>query len=163
MAQLNYTRSNAAPFAGQIDHAFGPYHIDSLVNDAGAEMSAGVFVGLKNATLKTVTSLAAEATKVAGVILNNFGRNPDDLAGSTAAYDDGAVMPVLARGRCWVRTVGVVADDAAAVYVVHTGADAGKLTATDDGATRAIKVRVLKASTASNLLALVEFDVLSDR
>lgn len=163
MSQTSYSRTFTQAFAGQLGDS-GPNRIGSYVNDQGADIPAGCFVVHK---AEGTADLPASATeKLAGVVVNSFARNPDDLSG-TAAIQAGDTMNVLEEGAIWVSCEEALAVGAD-VYVRYASGAGGSVLGLvrSDGDTssarRATGARVLVPSTGAGL-CMIYFSAAADR
>jgi hypothetical protein len=96
----------------------------SKLNNEGAALPAGVAV-TENAEGKC-DLVDASTDKIAGIVINDYSRDPNGLSGSADAYADAKMFPMLEEGSIMVvvdQTVAV-GDD---VYVRHTANGSGKL------------------------------------
>lgn len=114
--QTSYSLGAASPaFAGQLGDS-GPFRVGTYSNGQGSAIPAGILVKLS--ADNTVTYLGGSTDQVAGVVLNQFARNPNDLT-STNAIQSGDACAVLEEGEVWL-----LAEEALAVtdkvYVRHT-------------------------------------------
>jgi hypothetical protein len=101
MPQTSYNRGFSAPsFAGALGDT-GPQRVGSYLNNAGANLPAGVFV--KFSAEATSTNLGASTDKIAGVVVNSAAHNPNGLTGANDAILAGDTMNVLEEGAVWVR------------------------------------------------------------
>jgi hypothetical protein len=101
MPQTTYNRGFSAPsFAGALGDT-GPQRVGSYLNNAGANLPAGVFV--KHSAESTATNMGASSDKIAGVVVNTAARNPNGLTGANDAVLAGDTMNVLEEGTAWVR------------------------------------------------------------
>lgn len=162
MSQTSYSRTQTTAFAGQLGDA-GPHRISGFVNDQGADIPAGCFVSLK---AEGTCDLPAGATEIlAGIVLNSFARDPDNLTG-TAAVQAGDVAPVLEEGAAWVRCEEAMAvtDN---VFVRHAAGAGGSVLglvrndADTASARRVTGARVLIPATAAGI-CLVYFSAAAD-
>lgn len=115
MAQTSYSRGPATVgFAGMIGAPNAL--VFSFINDQGANIPAGVFLSHK--AEGTADLVAGASERLAGVAVNSFARNPNDLT-STAAITAGDSMDVLTEGFIWVRCEEAMAVNDP-VYIRHT-------------------------------------------
>lgn len=99
MPQSSYTLGPAnAAFAGQKTES-GPSQVGTYANNQGADIPAGVFVALTGDAQVTLPTTAT--VQLAGVVMNQFARDPNDLTG-TNAVKAGASCAVLEFGDIWV-------------------------------------------------------------
>ena len=163
MAQTSYCRIFTNAFAGQLGDS-GPSRVGSYVNDQGADIPAGCMVSHK---AEGTADLPAGGSEIlAGVVLNSFARNPDDLTG-TAAITAGDSMNVLEEGAVWVSCEEAMAVGDA-VYVRHTAGAGGSVLGlirndADTASCRQVKgARVLVPSTAAGI-CMIYFSAAADR
>lgn len=161
--QTSYSLGPAAPaFAGQKTGS-GPSQVGTYVNDEGADLPAGVFVWLSAGGEAKLPTTATQ--QLAGVVLNQFARDPNDLTG-TNAIGDGDSMAVLEEGDVWV-----LAEEAMAVtdkvYVRYDtgagGSQKGAIRNDADTSTarRVTGARVRFATTAAGP-CLISFSAAAD-
>ncbi len=118
--QTSYSTNFGAAIAGQLAENT---HVSSLKNDQAATIPAGVGVSLKAAGTADLPAGATE--KLAGVVVNSYARNPNDLTGTGAILDQD-MMNVLDEGAIYVVTEETIAVTDS-VYMRHTANGAGKL------------------------------------
>jgi hypothetical protein len=157
--QTTYSRAAGTPHSGTPGDT-GPKKDVSYLNDEGSDIPAGIGVTLKSEG--KIEEFDANADSLAGIVLNNFARNPDSLSGSDA---------IQAGDMCNVRELGAVyvaVEETVAVgdpvYCRHTsdGADNTQLgkfrNDSDSGKAKLIKgARWLTAGTTTSP-ALLHFD-----
>lgn len=156
--QTTYNRSFSRALNGT------PYDTDDLRSDAringeSSAIPAGIAVAEHASTEGKASVLAAATDKVAGISINSFARDPDDLSGAQAIKAS-AGFNMLTRGALWVTTEQTVtlADP---VYVRHTS-DGGSNTQpgtfrkdADSGKARLLRgARWLKGASAGEVAAL---------
>lgn len=155
MSQTSYSRTQTTAIAGQLADA-GPSRVSAFLNDQGADIPAGCFVSLK---AEGTCDLPAGATEIlAGVVVNSFARDPDNLTG-TAAVQAGDVANILEEGAIWVRCEEAMAvtDN---VFVRHASGAGGSVLglvrndADTASARRVTGARVLIPSTGAGLVML---------
>jgi hypothetical protein len=126
MSQTSYTRNFAGPVGGS-PAASGFRHLESMLNDSGAEMEFGIGVALKSAA--KITRMAANGDKVEGIVLATEARDNDNLAATgVTAIKDKKMANVLQEGPVYVHAEhAVIPTDS--VYCRHTS-DGGANTVT---------------------------------
>jgi len=107
-----------------------------------------------------VPTADADALTLLGAVLRQDMQEP-----TTPSIEQKDAVSLVKKGRIWLEAAGTLTNamngrtDGTAVYLVHTGADAGLLSPTDDANTvRVYGIRVLRGATDGNL-ALVEMDL----
>lgn len=121
--QTAYTRTFNDRVVGQPSDA-GQRRLSSRLNNSGAEMPAGV--GVYESAEGKVTNPSASTHKLAGVVVNDYSRDPNGLSGNSSAYKSAVMMPLLEEGAIMV----VVDQDVAVnddVFVRYTANGTGKL------------------------------------
>lgn len=79
--QTSYARTPGQPFSGTPGDT-GPKKDVSYLNDSGSDLPAGIAVNIK--AEGKVDQFNGNGDSVAGVILNTFARDPNDLTGTNA-------------------------------------------------------------------------------
>jgi hypothetical protein len=121
--QLTYSRGYNDRVVGKPSDS-GFKQRTSKLNNEGAEIPAGVAM-VENAEGKCDLFDAA-SDRIAGVVINDYSRDPNGLSGNAAAYADAKMFPLMEEGGLMV----VVDQDVATtdpVYVRHTANGTGKL------------------------------------
>lgn len=94
--QTSYDRTPGKPFSGTPGDT-GPKRDGSYLNTEGSDIPAGIAVTLKSEG--EIELFDASTDTIAGIVLNTFARDPNDLTGSAAVKDD---------DMCNVRELGAV-------------------------------------------------------
>lgn len=162
MGQSTYSLGpSAAAFAGQLGDS-GPHRIEAYVNGSGAQLPAGIAVVLS--ATDTVTTMNATGDQIAGFVLNQFARDPDDLTG-TNAIQIGDDLNVLAEGAVWAlaEEAMAVTDKVYVRFDSGTGTQMGAVRNDTDSATcrRLSGARVLRACSAAGPV-LIYFSAAAD-
>jgi hypothetical protein len=165
--QVTYNNRPPVAFAGQLGDS-GPWDIRSCLAEAVMDAGLGVVYGTQPSGADPGTPVVdlpantGEVAKFMGVALYQSQREPTGTANRYAAKDP---VPVLKRGRIWVQvdaTAAAALTAEGAVYLVHSGAQAGKFRQdTGAGGTAATLVsgaRCVYAGTEGGI-ALVDFNI----
>src|SRR4051812_40577699 len=95
--QTSYSTNFGAAIPGQLcEHT----HVSSLKNDQAADIPAGIAVYNKAEGTAALPTTATQ--RLAGVVVNSYARNPNDLTGTNAILDQD-MMNVLDEGAIMVR------------------------------------------------------------
>ncbi len=168
MSQTTYERQFSGAFSGQLGDT-GPKRSGTYVNDQGADIPSGVFVAFKSETSQAKKcDLPADAgDELAGIVLNSFARDPDNLTG-VAAVKSGAACNVLEWGSAFmaVEESMAVGDDVYCRITSDGGSNTqlGKIR-NDSDSGKCVKVpgaRVMFGGTTSQP-ALIFFDAAVNR
>lgn len=149
MAQTTYSRQFDGASPGTPgDSNFG--HRASYLNDEGAAIAVGIAVAYKSEGKAELFDAGTD--EIAGIVMNDFGRSPNDLSGDEG-IQDGAMMSVLEEGAAYVHCEQTVTP-ADPVYVRHTVTTTEKLGAfrkdSDSGKARLVKgARFAKGGSAT--------------
>lgn len=99
MSQTSYDRNFGRAFSGLMSDS-GYNRVESMKNDQGADIPAGIMVAFKSEGKCDLPAVATDA--LAGIVVHSFARDPGiaaTLAGINA-IKDGASCNVLAEGAC---------------------------------------------------------------
>jgi hypothetical protein len=103
--QTSYDRAPGRPFAGTPGDT-GPKKDVSYLNDEGSDIPAGIGVRLKSEGKCELFDAGTQS--LAGIVLNSFARDPNDLSGS-AAIKAGDMANVREMGAVYVAVEETVA------------------------------------------------------
>lgn len=149
---------NAALVGMRADN--GPFDAISRVLETAAGCAFGRILceGAVEGEGAIIPTSAGEGGKPLGAVIRKDVSEPGSP--DVAQKED---VTLLRKGRIWVEAAGTLTTamrpGGTAIYLVHSGGDAGLLSPTDDATTVAIVgVTVLKGATDGNL-ALVEFNL----
>ena len=138
----------------------GPADVRSRVLETAAGCAFGrcLVEGASEGKGAIVPSSAGEGAKPLGFVVREDVKEP---ATPNVAQKD--LVGLLAKGRIWVEAAGTLTTamrpGGTAIYLVHTGADAGLLSPTDDANTVLISgITVLEGATDGNL-ALIDVNL----
>lgn len=147
--QTTYSQNMNPAYAGMLADLS-----DKVVDSKAAEGQIGLGFGVVSGTNaeKQVKVPAGSVNGFQGVAL--YQAKEQGLDGSVV-FKDKDTVPVLSKGRAWVPVIGAVAYDGA-VYLIHTGANAGKFTGTADVNQGQIAAAKFKSSTSGDGLAIIE-------
>lgn len=133
MVQIPQTTYNLVPpvaFAGMLADS-GPHDIESALAeepfDCGLGVVQGTSMGIGNTPQVKLPDNTGEVATFKGV--TQFLSFKEPIAGSTVRYQATDTVPVITMGRVWVHideTVGATMVNEGPVYLVHSGAQAGK-------------------------------------
>ncbi len=125
--QVTYAQVPPVAFAGMVADS-GFTDTESAVAEEALDAGLGVVVGTTGGATPTVVKPAAsgDLALLKGVTMYLAAREP---TGTANRYAIGDAVPCLTQGRIWVQidaTSGSVLTDNGAVYLVFSGANAGK-------------------------------------
>jgi hypothetical protein len=126
--QTSYSTLPAVAIAGQIGNG-GPNVIDTGIIEDTAGIGFGLFC-IQGANQQGIAAMSGtDMTVVRGITTNQHNESGYPFTAGSAKYLQGETVNVLRRGRIWVQTNSAVTLGLtnAALYVVNTGADAGKI------------------------------------
>jgi hypothetical protein len=159
--QTTYSMEPAIAVAGQIEDRQGAYIVSrSLETVTG--LDAGVFCS-KGASANQCKAIAAAGDVDADVLGVSVYRPIKMPVSATARFAETETVPIIRRGRVWVKVQGDVADDSP-VFVVHenAGGNAGQIRADvgagDNEATAFVAARVVRGGSAGGV-ALIEINL----
>lgn len=157
--QTTYTLVPALARAGMM--ADGEHHVDSLLADVAMAPGLAVVTGAAHGECKLPTAASDVSAHFRGVAIYSPMKMP--VAGSANTYAIADAVPVVRRGRVWVKPEGDMVDDGP-VYVVNgSGAGTAGMFRGDANAGAATvlsrAVCMIGATAASGLFALVEINV----
>lgn len=151
--QLSYANLPPVGYAGQLADLMWGAHRDSQATEV--DLDAGLFVvlGASYGLCKLPTATGQVTNNLQGVALYEAIKEPYL---TTARFKAKDMISVLRKGRVWVVVGAVAVTDDSIPYIVHTGADAGKVRGTTDaGATLAPSgVKVLQGAAAGGICKL---------
>ncbi len=140
--QLVYSQNMDAGFAGmRVD--LSNDNVDAYAAEGVVVIGTGVVAG---------TSAAKQVKKPAGAGVFRgiaLAQAMEQSLTGAVEYADKATVPVLTDGRGWVTVKGAVAIDGD-VYLIHTGADAGKFAAAAGGTPAGVAAAGASAAFAGN-------------
>ncbi|MFT9498030.1 structural cement protein Gp24 [Anaerosolibacter sp.] len=129
---------------------------DKRVDSYAAEGVIGLGIGVVFGTDKQNQVKVPTATTDLFAGVSMFQAKEQSLAG-VIQYTDKDTVPVLNKGRIWVNVKGAVNAESDAVYLICTGADAGKFTATSTS-NKQIANAKFKKSTAGDGITILQID-----
>jgi len=147
--QTVYSQNMNPAFAGMLAD-LSVKTVDSRAAQGEISLGFGV-VGGTNPE-KQVKVPSGNITGFQGVALHQA--KEQDASGKVT-YKDKDTVPVLTKGRVWVPVIGAVAYDGD-VYLIHTGANAGKFTGSAGANQGQVGGAKFKTSTSTDGLAVLE-------
>lgn len=159
--QTTYNTEPGIAVAGQIEDRQGAYIVSRSLETA-AGVDAGVFVA-KGASSDQAKAIAAAGDVGANTLGVTVYRPIKMPISATVRFAEKETLPIIRRGRVWVKVQGDVADDSA-FFVVHenAGGNAGAIRADagsgDNEATAFAPGRVVIGGSAGGV-ALVEVNL----
>lgn len=146
--QTSYSQTQKLGFAGGLVD-LSAKRVDSYAAEGDITLGIGVVFGTDEETqVKTPT---ATTDTFAGVAM--YQSKEQDLSGSVV-YKDKDTVPTINKGRVWVDVVGAVNAETDSVYLICTGADAGKFTATATSNKEITNAKFKKTTTGNGLTIL---------
>lgn len=149
--QLTYSANMSPAIAGTL-YDLSDHTIDAYAAE-GSDIGMGMGVVAGTDTLTQCKLPAGAVTGFKGIALMQA--KEQTYGTGTVAYVAKDTVPVVDRGRVWVPVVGAVTAGTAAC-LIHTGANIGKWTVTDDTNSDVITNAKFKTSTTGDGIAVVE-------
>ncbi len=130
--QISYSLVPAVSFPGMLGDETGFRDVESAIAEVALDAGLGVIVGATGGATPTVKLPAASGDLAAlkGITMYLAAREP---TGTANRYAIGDAVPCLSQGRIWVQVDAAAGGmvDNGPVYLVFTGAHAGKFRGSD--------------------------------